>query len=853
METYGRDEELLWLRTHVLEGRAALVTGPPGSGRSHLLRALGERLRASGPPTYDVRGCDAAAGVPLAPFAPVVAALGAASGSPLDDTLDLLARLPALLTAAGAALVVDDVHLLDPASQVLVAQLARSTAGVVASAPDLDALPRALADDALGSDGRRWDVLVLEPLGDDAVLALAATLAGDELAAPSASFVVTRAGGSPRVATELVRGCPVEPGPRGAELGPLTVSPLLAASVDARLDVLDGPAREALEQLATATVLPRAALPTTAVEELAEHGLAELDGGEVRAADALAVEVLLAGRTVAARRRAAARVSAVLDGLEGLEDSPGPLHRRALMRLRAGDPLPPDVRVDAAREATAAGLAGEVLELLDGLGQEDPEVALLRGTALSELERLPEAEKTLLRAADAPDPAVRVRAGQQLGLLHAVRRQDPVTAVEQVAAVADRVGGTARYPLDVDLVKWRLMAGQEPAVPPEVPDPTDAVHRVNTAVMMAMIDSLDGPPAQARAHVEDGLAALAETDAVPAFTGDLLHLSAYLADTFDGRLAEAERAAQRRRRAALRSADPGLGLWEYAAAELALHAGRFRRARVLTGRAVRHLAWRDFTGLRPTATALLAATHARLGRQARAEALLAELGDLAPDAGADVKVALHVARVHAERRLLGGDPTAAAEVLAVAAERACAESHRHLGLLAADEVVMLSPGSDAALRATGHLVEHETLTPVLAVLARRARALHERDAETLVECAERLADLGLPGRAAHALDAAHDVLGSVGRRDGAARAQRRAAVLLTASRSESWPRGTAPPLLSDRELEIARLAATRLRSREIAERCSLSPRTVDNHLARIYRKLGIGGRAELAEALADLS
>ena len=40
---------------------------------------------------------------------------------------------------------------------------------------------------------------------------------------------------------------------------------------------------------------------------------------------------------------------------------------------------------------------------------------------------------------------------------------------------------------------------------------------------------------------------------------------------------------------------------------------------------------------------------------------------------------------------------------------------------------------------------------------------------------------------------------------------------------------------------------------EIAEQVGLSVRTVDNHLTRVYRKLGIAGRDELAEALADLS
>jgi DNA-binding CsgD family transcriptional regulator len=41
------------------------------------------------------------------------------------------------------------------------------------------------------------------------------------------------------------------------------------------------------------------------------------------------------------------------------------------------------------------------------------------------------------------------------------------------------------------------------------------------------------------------------------------------------------------------------------------------------------------------------------------------------------------------------------------------------------------------------------------------------------------------------------------------------------------------------------LAAARTSSREIAARLSLSVRTVDNHLSRIYAKLGISSRAQL--------
>ena len=53
-------------------------------------------------------------------------------------------------------------------------------------------------------------------------------------------------------------------------------------------------------------------------------------------------------------------------------------------------------------------------------------------------------------------------------------------------------------------------------------------------------------------------------------------------------------------------------------------------------------------------------------------------------------------------------------------------------------------------------------------------------------------------------------------------------------------------------LAIAGLAAGRERSREIAVALGVSTRTVDNHLASVYRKLGLTDRGQLAAALARL-
>lgn len=55
--------------------------------------------------------------------------------------------------------------------------------------------------------------------------------------------------------------------------------------------------------------------------------------------------------------------------------------------------------------------------------------------------------------------------------------------------------------------------------------------------------------------------------------------------------------------------------------------------------------------------------------------------------------------------------------------------------------------------------------------------------------------------------------------------------------------------LTPRERDVATLAAQGLTTKTIAERLVVSPRTVDNHLHRVYAKLGIAGKDELPPAL----
>ncbi|HEY8294550.1 MAG TPA: helix-turn-helix transcriptional regulator, partial [Micrococcaceae bacterium] len=139
--------------------------------------------------------------------------------------------------------------------------------------------------------------------------------------------------------------------------------------------------------------------------------------------------------------------------------------------------------------------------------------------------------------------------------------------------------------------------------------------------------------------------------------------------------------------------------------------------------------------------------------------------------------------------------------------------------------------------------------PLARQCAAFGEALIRRDTAALLRIGWTFAEMGYPVHAQDAARAAVTVPGpSTDRRTF--RAARELFHDAAAGRPLLGPGQGGGPALTAKEDEVARRAAAGESSRRIAEGLSLSRRTVEGHLYKIYAKLQVSSRRELAEVMA---
>jgi DNA-binding CsgD family transcriptional regulator len=178
-----------------------------------------------------------------------------------------------------------------------------------------------------------------------------------------------------------------------------------------------------------------------------------------------------------------------------------------------------------------------------------------------------------------------------------------------------------------------------------------------------------------------------------------------------------------------------------------------------------------------------------------------------------------------------------------------AEAQRHVQAMAEADIAALSPRLAILAAASAALASGDEEAPVL---FRHALSLPTVDrwpfdvARVRLAYGERLRRSRATTESRLQLEAALSAFQKLGAAPWASRAELE---LRATGRTRTSSADTPTVILTPQELQIARLAASGLTNKQIAERLFLSPRTVSGHLYRIFPKLGITGRAALRDAL----
>lgn len=832
----------------------------------------------------------------LRPYLPEIAERLPPPCEPLDDHAAAAHRLfravAAFLTAVRpAVLVIEDLHWADDGTRDLIRFVTEHpppgmTTVLTYRREDLPPGQQPLGLAHRRPAGSGLSLVTLGPLGTEDVRVLASALTGSPVPSDVAAELHARTAGIPFVLEESVRHAGLRCGPHAP------VPALLGEAMGERTASLGAAALAAVHAAAVLTEPAEEAL-IGAVAGLSADAAADALGEALRAGVLFDL-----GRDRYGFRHGLAQ-QAVHDALLGPERRR--LHGRAVAALEAR-PAPPLVRLafharlggtpegwrryaeNAARHAQDVGDTAVAVHLLEQL-LDDPE---LPATDLARLAlRLSRAAviglshrrtaRLLRRVVDesALPETVRGDIRLNLGLLlnnqagdHLQGRLDTVRAVAELsgsparaarglAGLAMPLWGDDPYPLCVARIEEaeRLAAahGDEAL--------RLAVRGNHLALRMSLGEP--GVRAEAEASIAGAGSGRAVRMELARMCGNLADVAAWLGRDVEaeGFLAEGARTAAACRAPYLRSIieatalrlDWSRGRWE----GLDGRAGRLREvARGAWGVESEALL---VQGLLAAARADWDAAEEHLGAAALADPGNTATPVYATAAGAAVRI-----------RSARGRPAEAAELADEAVDRV---ARKGVWGWAAD----LVPAAVGARLRTGRAREARELTERFADAVRdrelplahaalplcRALLARAEDppgaADAFREAARAYAELSRPYDAARTTAAAYacspepdpgegaraaDELEHLGAVHDAARCRR---ALREHGSPRRTPAGRSPAagVLSAREAEVARLAATGLTNREIAELLFLSPRTVEQHVARVLSKLDLPSRRHI--------
>ncbi len=875
----GREAELERIAGFVA-GRdlnGVVLHGDAGVGKTRLARDAMARAAGGGAVTRWAVGTATAANIPLGAVAHLVSLPEA---GPVPSPFVLLRQTADRLTAEadGHPLVVgvDDAHLLDPLSALLVQQLAlvgtaRLVLTVRSGAPVPDALVSLWKDDVLCR-------FLVEPLSREQTSLLVRAALGGAVESATLGRLWEITQGNPLflrhvVEGELEAGRLLETSGLWQWRGTMAVGSALTELIKARTSGLDPGSRQVLDHLAFAEPLGVALL-----EELADAGVGELNDLERRGLV----------RTEAADRRFEARLAHPLYG-EVLRSEASLVQARTIALAvaeamtrrglrREGDVLKvaslhvaSDSTGDPLLLTRAAALAFALFDI--SLSERLSHAAIAAGAgveaqfmlsiAMSFLGRPEEADEQLQRTAqlaETPYDIARISIARIANLFWTLRRPAEAERVLQEAEIATRRNRQAsleargvRAALEFHL--GRPSNAVEAAT--EVlgsPDASD-MARVWAAAAAACAFARMGDCDRATEMTAIGVDAMRRTPEASVLEGALAW-GDLMGELLGGRLAEATAKAGRCQQKfvqALPSSASAIGALEMGAVTLArgslINAADWFREVLAAPAGHDAAAWKWLGHIYAT-QALGMTGDAEGARRAMAESAKARHPSLI---------------VYEADDLLAQAWVAAAEgVVSHACDqvRAAAALAAHQGIAAIEvhawHTLVRMGGRTEAVEALPHLVALAEVVqgPMAALALRQARAFAEGDGYGLDGVASQFEAMGADLLAADAFAQAACAHREAGRKSHGTAAARRARALAERCGSVRTPalgEAEMPLPISDREREVVLLAAAGLSNRQIAERLVVSVRTVESHLYQASAKLGVAGREGLLEVLGPLA